>query len=78
LFYAATTGKPAESIRQIQEVAGDTRPAFVCAFITPWRFKPGKWKQEFDRLGPDYVLVTPEEIGQFTRQWNDQRNENSR
>jgi len=71
LSYAATTGKPDESVRQIRHAAGESRPAFVCAHITPWRFKPGQWKQQFDKLGPDYVLVTPEELGQFVKKWND-------
>lgn len=67
LSYAATQGRPEEAIGQIREAAGSIRPAFVCAHITPWRFKPAEFKRQFDELGPEYVLVTPEELGSLIR-----------
>ena len=69
--YAATKGRVQDSVRQIQQAAGSRRPAFVCAHITPWRFKPAEWKSQFDTLGSEYVLVTPEELGHLMRAWLD-------
>jgi hypothetical protein len=69
--YAATTGGAEESVGQIRQAAGSRKPAFVSAHITPWRFRPAEWKREFDALGPEYVLVTPEELGRFVRDWLD-------
>ncbi len=69
ILYAATIGSPTDAIDQIRQAARGARPAFLYAHLTPWRFKPTEWKHRFDALGPDYVLVTPEELGQFVRSW---------
>jgi hypothetical protein len=70
VVYACTQGHPNDVIPQIAQAAGRQRPAFVCAHITPWKFKPGDWKTRFDELGTEFILVTPEELGQLARQAN--------
>jgi hypothetical protein len=62
VFRVMTQGKVSNVVAEIRAFVGDARPAFACAVTRPWRFKPAEFKKEFDALGPDFVLVTPEEL----------------
>jgi hypothetical protein len=79
LFRAMTPGRVATLVTDIKDFVGDRRPAFVCAVTRPWRFKPAEFKKEFDALGEDFVLVTPEQLAVLFRQYgrNPQRGEES-
>jgi hypothetical protein len=47
---------------------GQTRPAFVNAFIWNWGSKLSDLKAMLDLLGPEYVAVTPTQLNALYRE----------
>lgn len=68
VFYSLSQGNVATVVADIGAAPGETRPAFVYAITHPWRLKPAEFKREFDALGPDFELVTAEELAALYRQ----------
>lgn len=68
-FRSATSGSGPDNLAsQIRRRAGATRPAFINAFIWNWGSRMSDLKETLDRLGPDYVAVTPSQLNALYRQ----------
>lgn len=56
-------GDPAEYLaKQIRDATPVERPAFFSIMALSWTYTPSIIKSAMDRLGPDYVFVTPDEM----------------
>ncbi|MCC6445981.1 MAG: hypothetical protein IT210_21320 [Armatimonadetes bacterium] len=63
---SGTRPNPAQAAEQIaheiRTVAGKTRPAFIHAILWGWVGSPEDVRAVSEKLGPDYILVNPEEM----------------
>ncbi len=69
--FRAITGAdsgPEKLADQIRQRVGNTRPAFVNAFIWNWGSKLSDLKRILELLGPQYVAVTPSQLHALYRQ----------
>ncbi len=61
-------GDPSEALaNQIKAATPKTRPAFLSIMALSWTYKPSTIKAALDTLGPDYVLLTPEQMAGLFR-----------
>ena len=71
--FRAVTGADAGSellTKQIRERVGAARPAFLNVFIWNWGSKLSDLKRIQERLGPEYIAVTPSQLDFLHRQAN--------
>lgn len=54
-------------VNEIREAAGDTRPAFIEAWVLNWAWRMDMLKEVEHRLGSDFVCVRPDVLVQFSR-----------
>jgi len=52
-------------VKQIKDATPATRPTFMSIMALSWTYKPSMVKEAMDRLGDDYVFVTPEHLAQL-------------
>ena len=63
VFRAATSGSgPEHFAEQIRSRVGQTRPAFLNAFVWNWGSKLGDLKKTLEILGDGFVAVTPSQL----------------
>ncbi|MHB1001565.1 MAG: GxGYxYP domain-containing protein [Armatimonadota bacterium] len=56
-------GDPAEYLaKQMRDVTPKTRPAFLSLMALSWTYKPAIIKAAMDKMGDEYVFVTPEQM----------------
>jgi hypothetical protein len=61
-------GDPAEYLaKQIRDATPGDRPAFLSIMALSWTYTPSIIKAAMDRLGGDYVFVTPEQMAELFR-----------
>ena len=53
--------------KQIRDATPSDRPAFLSIMALSWTYTPSIIKSAMDRLGPDYVFVTPEQMAELFR-----------
>jgi len=59
-------GDPAEYLaKQIRDATPESRPAFLSIMALSWTYKPSVIKAAIDKLGADYVFVTPEQMAEL-------------
>jgi hypothetical protein len=68
VFRAVTGGNPRSMAAELRSRVGNTRPAFVNAFVVNWGNNLSDIKAALDALGPDYVPVTPSQLDQLYRE----------
>ena len=52
-------------VNEIREAAGDTRPAFIEAWVLNWDWRMDMLKEVERRLGSDFVCVRPDVLVQL-------------
>jgi hypothetical protein len=55
-------------VNEIREAAGDTRPAFIQAWVLNWAWRMDMLKEVERRLGSDFVCVRPDVLVQLRQQ----------
>lgn len=67
-FNGTTEEKIEVMVNEIREAAGDTRPAFIEAWVLNWAWGLDMLKEVERRLGPDFVCVRPDVLVKLRQQ----------
>lgn len=69
VFHALVSCNPGGLRRELENVVGATRPAFVNIFLLNWSWKMPAIERAVESLPDDVVLVRPDELAELYRAW---------